>query len=68
MSNNKRELESLFGGKHAEEYNAMMTALLEASEGKEKIYNFMENTPKTSFVAELTDALHAVGYKIIKKE
>ena len=56
-----------------EERNALMTALRNAaltdtagcpySEG-DRIYLYVENTPKTSLVSELVDELHRIGYCI----
>lgn len=60
-----------FGGENGEELNAMMSALIEAAEADDskdnaKIYDFLD-LPKTSLIVELVDALHAIGYKIVKK-
>jgi hypothetical protein len=60
----------LFGGQNADQYNAVMTALVlaagaESETDNDKIYDFLK-LPKTSLVAELTDALIENGYQIIK--
>lgn len=55
------------------ERNALMTALQNAAkaynEGEDTIpadviYDYVENTPKTSLVSELVDELHRLGYRI----
>ncbi len=58
----------MFGGEDSEQLNALMSALIEASEAEDikdndKIYTFLE-LPKTSLVVELLDALNKIGYKI----
>lgn len=63
-----KELEvNCFGGSNAEPLNALMSALFRAAGGgdNEKVYDFMGNTPKTSFVVELHDALTELGYQIL---
>lgn len=73
--NMKKDLKcEMFGGEDGEEQNALMSALYKASDqmdlGKDKNYNmycFLGQTPKTSLIVELIDALHLIGYKIIKK-
>jgi hypothetical protein len=60
-----------FGGKNSEQYNALMSALIEASGGKDtkdndKVYSFLEETPKASLIVEVVDALNEIGYEIIK--
>jgi len=60
----------MFGGENCEQYNAMMTALVHASDAEGhkdngNIYDFL-NLPKSSLVCELVDALNKVGYQITK--
>ena len=31
------------------------------------VYDYLEETPKTSLVVEIVDKLHELGYKIVKK-
>jgi len=33
-----------------------------------KVYNYLEDTPRTSLIVELVDKLNEMGYKIIKVE
>lgn len=61
-----------FGGKDGEAQNILMTALLNASGAKdikdnEAIYDFMEKTPKASFIVELYNEVQELGYEIKKK-
>lgn len=61
----------MFGEEGSEEQNALMSALIEASEAKDlkdndKIYKFL-SLSKTTFIVFLLDALHSLGYKIVKK-
>jgi hypothetical protein len=64
-----------------EENNALLTALREAArqdcwrelekgemELDEAIDDYLETTPKTSLVAEITSMLHEAGYEITKKK
>lgn len=53
-----------FGGKNAEALNVLMSALFRAAGGKENVYEYLETTPKTTFIVELFDALTELGYKI----
>jgi hypothetical protein len=32
-----------------------------------KVYNYLEDTPRTSLVVELVDKLNEMGYQIVKK-
>lgn len=61
----------MFGGENCEQYNALMTALVHASEAEdhkdnEKIYKFL-GLPKSSLICELVDALNEVGCQITRK-
>lgn len=60
----------MFGGIEGEGQNALMTALYIASGGdtNDKIYPFLRDTPKTSLVVELHDALRLAGFKIIRSK
>ena len=55
-----------FGGEGSEANNALMTALWNVSGGKDKVYNFLEDTPKTTLICVLVDELRSLGYDIIK--
>lgn len=72
----------LFGGKDADQYRALHAALTLAAtdyagtlpEGdrrgtdvKSVVYPFVEETPVTSMVVELVNALDTLGYKIVTK-
>ena len=52
--------------------NALANALVSAADadsfkdGNEKIYDFLEKTPKTSLICHLVEALNENGYKIVK--
>ena len=68
------KLSELFGGENSEQYNALMTSIVECSkdffkEAKddERVYAYLEATPKTSLVVEIVNKLHEMGYKITKK-
>lgn len=61
----------MFGGDNCEQLNAMMTALVHASEAdghndNEKIYKFLD-TSKTMLIVSLVDALNEAGYQITRK-
>lgn len=59
----------MFGGEGAEEFNAMMTALQSCADDEEKsIYDWLDDTPKTSLVCFLVNKLHDLGYEIKKKK
>lgn len=73
---------ALFGGKGADQYNALHAALILAAtdyarsipendrrgtDVKSAIYQFVEETPATSMVVELVNALNKFGYKIALK-
>lgn len=60
----------MFGGEGEEEYNALMSALQDCAtrdNQNKDIYTYLEDTPKTSLIVELVDALHIFGYKIVKE-
>lgn len=62
-----------FGGKNGEGENVLMTALVNASQAygekdNDKIYHFLNTTPKASLVVKLNDEIVRLGYKIIKDE
>lgn len=64
----KNKLVDLFVG---EPENALMTALYNAAEAQYpmengKLYKFLEETPKTSLVAEIVQELTRLGYAIKK--
>jgi hypothetical protein len=69
----------LFGGEDSDQYNAMHDALVLAAadyaltvpdaakrgtDTKSAIYQFVEETPATSLVIELTNALNTLGWQI----
>ena len=57
-----------------EQHNILADAISIASEitpgteveNKDKIYNFLENTPHASLIVEIVDALTKLGYSIKK--
>jgi hypothetical protein len=52
----------------AREYSAYQTQLTGSStqaDSTELIYEYLERTPKTSLVAELTDKIYELGFKIV---
>lgn len=57
---------TMFGGEGALAYNALMSALFRAAGGSdnEHVYKFIEETPKTSLVVELYNALKELGFEI----
>ncbi|GAB2553344.1 hypothetical protein [Rufibacter soli] len=57
---------NLFGGKNGEQENALMTALINAAEGEDHIYQYLDETPKTSLIVELVQELHRLGFHITK--
>ena len=63
-----------FGGKHADQYEAMKRALHDAAvwhgvpRSEYMIYAYLEEVPKTSLVVELVDALHRGGYRITRSQ
>lgn len=59
------KLVELFGGENAEEYNALITAMTEcAKDNNQHVYEWLEETPKTSLVTFLVDKLNELGYHI----
>lgn len=56
----------LFGGKGAEEYEALMDAIKACAKDQDQdFYTWIESTPKTSMVVFIVDKLHELGFKII---
>lgn len=58
---------TMFGGEDAEALNALMSALWLASGDSEsdwKVYEFLEETPKTTMICVLYDSLKKLGYSI----
>lgn len=58
---------NMFGGEDSEALNALMTALWIAAGGKDYVYKFLEDTPKSTLIVLLYDALKEAGYKIVKQ-
>lgn len=58
----------MYGGDNEEEYNALYASFSECSGGRDSIYEWIENTPKTSMIINLVDKLKDMGYQIIKKQ
>ena len=58
----------MFGGEHGEQMNVLMDALDSASEraGYDNLYDFLNNTARTSLVTHVHDALCDMGYEIRK--
>ncbi len=63
----KEPTQNLFSGEKSEQYNALLSALYECAGGNENIYNFLEETPKTTLIVFLVDQLNDLGFKIIKQ-
>lgn len=60
---------TLFEGEGAEEYEALMESLKLCAKNEEQdIYQWLEETPKTSLIVFLVDNLHQLGFKIVKAE
>lgn len=60
---------NMFGGESKEEFNALMSALQYCAgtdSMSDEIYQYLEDTPKTSLIVELVNALHVFGFKIIE--
>ena len=74
----KYKAEKIFGGEGCKEYQAVydaihfcgekscMSELPEDSEPKDKAYEWLSNTPRTSLTCELVNELHERGFKIVK--
>lgn len=59
---------TLFGGAESEQLNVMMTALQSCADDEERsIYDWLDDTPKTSLVCFLVNKLNELGYEIRKK-
>lgn len=56
----------MFGGQDSVMNNALYAAFSECAGGTERIYEWIEDTPKTSMIVELVDKLKEMGYKIVK--
>lgn len=56
----------LFGGENEEAQNALHAAFAECAGGKEAdaIYEWIEDTPKTTMIVLLCDKLREMGYQI----
>ena len=64
--------EKMFGGEGADQYQALWDALHGCARENgepttEEVYEFIENTPRTSLVCFLVDKLHEMGFKIVKE-
>lgn len=53
-----------FSGRDAEACNALLAAFAENAGGKDRIYEWLEETPKTTMVVLLVDKLKEIGYEI----
>jgi hypothetical protein len=60
--------EDMFGGSDAEQLNVLMQALKNAAKGEDNgsVYDFLEKTPKTSLIVELSNEITALGFTIKK--
>ena len=58
----------MYGGDNEEEYNALDASFCECSGGRDSIYEWIENTPKTSMIVCLVNKLKDMGYQIIKQK
>ena len=57
----------MFGGEDEEMYNALYASFCENSGGRDNIYQWLEETPKTTMIVSLVDKLKELGYIITKK-
>lgn len=58
----------MFGGENAEALNALYASFCENAGGRDEIYKWLEETPKTSMIVELLDQLQKMGYTITFKK
>lgn len=56
----------MFGGQNCEMYEAVYRAIIECGGGEGTVYDWLENTPKTTLTVTLVDKLLEMGF-IIKK-
>lgn len=56
----------MFGGKDREKYNALYASFVENAGGTDRIYEWLEKTPKTTMVVNLVDKLKEMGFVIVK--
>ena len=75
---NKYKAKKLFGGVGSEEYQAIydaihycgekncMSDLGDDAEPKDRAYEWLGGTPRTSLSCELVNELHEMGFKIVK--
>lgn len=66
-------LDSPFGGKYSDQYNALWQALHSAAEasghgGEHGVYAYLDGMPRTSLVVELVNELHALGFGVLPEE
>jgi len=70
----------VFGGEIANEYNAIYDAIHACGDEncgtdlpidapiRDKAYEWLQETPRTSLTAELVNKLHDMGFKIVRSE
>lgn len=58
---------NMFGGEDSEMYNALHAAFAENAGGKDEIYKWLDETPKTTMIVSLVDKLKEMGFVIVKK-
>ena len=56
----------MFGGKDEVMQNALYAAFAECAGGRDEIYEWLEETPKTTMIVFLCDKLKEMGYEIKK--
>lgn len=54
----------MFDGEDSEMYNALLAAFAECAGGQVEVYDWIQETPKTSMVVFLVDKLKEMGYGI----
>ena len=68
VGTNGDSLHCLVGLYKCEECNALMTALMMAAKDgmgtEERVYEYLQDTPKTTMVAEVVESLNKLGYSI----
>ena len=57
----------MFGGEDEEMYNALYASFCENAGGAENIYEWLEETPKTTMICNLVIKLQDMGFIIKKK-
>jgi hypothetical protein len=61
-------MSDLFGGEKAEQFNALNDAFKKSAKdrGEDSVYDFIEDTPKTTLIVTLVQSLWELGFEIKK--